>query len=91
VAARDLEGIAAGSEWSVPIRLRGMSELLVARPELDSVRVLRAPETPAVAPAQGDSARETAPRGTTEPSAAPKDTAAPGRAPTPPRGRGAPR
>jgi YbbR domain-containing protein len=81
VAARDLEGIAAGNEWSVPIRLRGISSLLQGRAGVDSVRVLRAPTPATLAEPSTDSGvprdptapPDTAPRGT----AAPRDTTTP--------------
>jgi YbbR domain-containing protein len=64
VAARDLEGIAAGNEWSVPLRLRGLSALLQARAEVDSVRVLRAPapglQQDSAAPRDPSTPRDTA-------------------------------
>jgi YbbR domain-containing protein len=42
IAARDLEGIAPGSEWVAPIRIRGVGSLVRARSAVDSVRVVRA-------------------------------------------------
>jgi YbbR domain-containing protein len=41
VLARDLEGIAPGNAWSVPLRIRGLPALLRAELEVDSLRVIR--------------------------------------------------
>jgi hypothetical protein len=43
VAATDLEGLPPGTEWTVPIRLRGVPALVRAFSAVDSVRVRRLP------------------------------------------------
>lgn len=50
VSAQDLEGLPAGSEREVPLRVRGVPNLVRAFSAVDSVRVQHLPEVPAPRP-----------------------------------------
>jgi len=87
VAARDIEGLAAGSAVTVPIRVRGVPNLVRAFSAVDSVRVERLVLSPAPlapgqpAPADPDTA-DAVPGGAAGGGATP-DSPPPGSPPTP--------